>query len=332
MARPIVHIGYHKTATTWFQKAFYPSVANYAYVDRDRVKQAFLADPPFAFNPEKARAILALDPQMPPILCEEGLSGYLHNGGLGGYLTAEVARRIKAVLPDARIVIFIRSQPSMVASCYQQYLRGGGTYSVRRYLFSENYLQGAAAESYKVPRFSFAHFEYDRLVAYYDGLFGCENVLVVPYESFARDAAGTLAMMTAEFGLEVAEQEPRKFHHRQNQSYGAVLVPLARFLNLFTYRTVGDKRVLFHIPFWYSARRFVLERLNATGLFGAPPGPEKLLGKDVVRWIERRFAESNHRLLTLRQQPLEELGYPLDTGAELPPAPARSGNMDWLNR
>ena len=330
MNRPIVHIGYHKTATTWFQKTFYPSVTSHAYVDRLKVKAAFFPDTPFTFDPEQAREVLELPEGKPPILCEEELSGYLHNGGLGGYLSAEMARRIKAVFPDARIVIFVRAQPSMIAACYQQYIRGGGTHGVRRYLFPANYLHGAAADGYKVPRFSFAHFDYDRLVAHYDALFGRENVMVVAYEAFSRDAAGTLARMKRELGLEAPEAGQER--NRQNQSYGALLVPLARLLNLFTYRTVGDKRTLLHIPYWYTVRRFILESLNATGLFGRPPRAERLLGKTVTGWIKARFAASNRRLLALRPDlPLAELGWPLEDGGSLPPPPARKAGMAWLN-
>lgn len=309
MNRPIVHIGYHKTATTWFQKSCYPGVRNFAYVPRERVKAAFLSDTPFSFDPARAREVLQLDATLPPILCEEELSGYLHNGGLIGFLSAEMAHRIKAVFPDARIVIFIRSQPDMITATYQQYIRGGGTHSVRRYLFPTRYLHGASADPYKIPRFSFAHFEYDRLIAHYDAIFGRENVLVVPYENFRSDMATTLAEMQAKLGFEV--ELGTKAKKRVNQSYGAALIPFARFLNLFTARTVLDKRTLLNIPYWYTVRRFILEQLNATGLFGKAPKPERLLGKDICRQIADHYTESNRRLSTLRDLPLAELGYPL---------------------
>lgn len=309
MSRPIVHIGFHKTATTWFQKVLYPSVRNFAYVDRVKVKRAFLRDTPFSFDPARAWDVLELPGGKPPILCEEELSGYLHNGGLGGLLSAEVARRIKAVLPDARIVVFIRAQPSMIAATYQQYIRGGGTRAVRRYLWAERYLRGAAAEPYKIPRFSFDHFEYDRLIAHYDGLFGREDVLVVPYEEFRRRPDATIAGMAERLGMDV--ELGGKARASVNRSYGAPLIPLARAMNLFTARTVLDKRAILDIPGWYGVRRFILEGLNRTGLFGDPPPPERLLGRDVVRRIEERYAESNRRLLGLRDLPLGELGYPL---------------------
>jgi hypothetical protein len=107
---------------------------------------------------------------------------------------------------------------------------------------------------------------------------------------------------------------------------------MARLFNLFTYRTVGDKRTLLHIPYWYTVRRFILESLNATGLFGRPPRAERLLGRAVVRWIEARFAESNRRLLDLRPGlPLAELGWPLEADGPLPEPPARGPGLAWIN-
>lgn len=328
MHPPIIHIGYHKTATTWFQKIYYPAVRNFVYVDRRRVKAAFLTRTPFDFDPEEARQILDLDQHLPPILCEEELSGYLHNGGMGGYLSAEMARRLKAVFPDARIVIFIRSQPAMIAAAYQQYIRGGGTYSVKRYLFSSQYLHGASADGYKIPRFSFAHFEYDRLIAHYDMLFGPENVFVTPYERFARDPAGALAEHERTLGIETGGIVPTS--RRVNQSYGAALIPFARLLNLFTYRTVNDKRTLFHIPGWYTRRRKILEALNRTRIFGPPPAPEKLLGEDAVKWIESFYAQSNQRLEKSRAMGLKEWGYPVGSDEPLP-LPLDRKTTDWRN-
>ena len=37
----IFHIGYHKTATTWFQKHFYPSVSNCKLIERHSIRNHF---------------------------------------------------------------------------------------------------------------------------------------------------------------------------------------------------------------------------------------------------------------------------------------------------
>src|SRR5438094_3185299 len=152
--RPIFHVGVHKTATSWFQKFFYPRVEGHRYINRRVVRGALLGKSPLAFDAAEARRQLGLDAGPPAIVCEEDLSGILHNGGLlSNYVAKEIASQIAAIAPDSRIVLFVRSQPAMAASCYQQYLREGGTASIRRYLFPEEYLFLGTVRPLKVPRF-----------------------------------------------------------------------------------------------------------------------------------------------------------------------------------
>jgi hypothetical protein len=324
--RPIVHIGYHKTATTWFQRSVYPHATSHRWIPRAPVQAALLDPPGMAFDPVRARALLMeADDGRPPLLCEENLSGYIHNGGLHGFLPPAVAERIRAVLPDARIVIFVRSQVPMIAACYTQYVRGGGTHGVHRYLFPRAYLRGAYAQPFKVPRFSFDHFEYDRLVALYDGLFGRENVHVYPYEGLA-DAPAVLARMEADLGL--ALHHDRLSFDRPNASWSGALLPAARFLNLFTARTVEDKDHAVHIPGFYVARTGLLSALNRI----LPRRKNRSLpGPRLARWIEARFAASNARLQALRPGLLPDGLYP-SAAAEDTPSPTADGpaRPPWL--
>jgi hypothetical protein len=291
------------------------------------VKKAFLSASALHFDAAWTRAALELDPVRAPILCEEELSGYLHTGGLMGFLSKEMAERIHQVFPDARIVIFVRSQPEMVAACYQQYLRGGGTYAPRRYLWPVDSLYGAAAVQYKIPRFSFDHFDYDRLVAHYVALFGREHVHVYAYEELQRDARAFLERFARELGLEldVAAVSLGK----QNASYSRPIAWLARGLNRFTNRTVNDKRHWLHIPRWYSVRRLLVESLNRTGLFGKRAAPEVLLGEGTVAWIRQRFWESNRRLAKLVPWDPAAFGYPIDAPAQPVPRPRRPQWLRW---
>ncbi|HEX4736213.1 MAG TPA: hypothetical protein VH331_01495 [Allosphingosinicella sp.] len=314
--RPIVHIGYHKTATTWFQRSVNPHALSHRWIPRVRVQEALLDPSGMAFDAEKARALLIDgDGGRPPLLCEENLSGYIHNGGLHGFLPPAVAERIHAVLPDAQIVIFVRSQVSMIAACYRQYVRGGGTHAVHRYLFPTLYLRGAYAQPFKVPRFSFDHFEYDRLIALYDALFGRENVHVYPFEDLS-DPAAMLARM--ETDLELRLDRDRVRFDRPNASWTDALLPVARVLNHFTARTVEDKEHVAHIPGFYVARSALLSALGRVlpRRKGSP-----LLGTRLERWIEGRFAASNARLRELRPGLLPEDLYPSgESELEAPPA------------
>lgn len=308
---PILHIGYHKTATTWFQGTFYPAVRNVIYVERRRVVDAFLAAPAFHFDPAEARRRLDVDElERPPALCEEELCGYPHNAGLGGFLAKETAARLAHTFPSARVVIFVRRQPEMIAACYMQYVREGGTHAPRRYLFPQTYLRGAQARMYKMPRFNFEQFEYDRLIGHYQALFGAERVHVFCYEAFQADPQSFLVRFASDLGLDI-DVSRLPTAARANPSYSAALLRLARTVNLFSNRKVLDKTCLAHIPGWYGGWKRLLKRLNATGITGSRPTPAQLLGNDAHRWIEDRYRASNQRLAETTGMLLSLHDYPL---------------------
>ena len=67
-ARPIVHIGYHKTATTWFQKSIWPSLASHDWVPRKVTQEALLNPPGMHFDPAEARRVLGLEGRAKPVV------------------------------------------------------------------------------------------------------------------------------------------------------------------------------------------------------------------------------------------------------------------------
>lgn len=308
MSRPVVHIGYHKTATTWFQEEVYPRSTSHRWIPRARARNALLK--PFGLSFQRGEALAQLtdvhDPR-PPIICEENLSGYIHNGGLHGLMAPEAARRIRETFPDALIVMVIRAQPAMVASTYVQYVRGGGTYGPGRYLFGGRWSMGALQHRYKAPRFDLGHFEYDRLVALYDSLFGRENVLVLPYEELCRDPEAFLATLERESGIRF-DARPITLS-RPNSSFGLVTLAVGRLLGLFTSRSVVNKSVLISIPGFYELRRLLLKVL---GRIDRAASPRKILGRKAIQAVHEHFVDSNHRLLALRDLNLRSLNYPMD--------------------
>ncbi|RST29961.1 hypothetical protein HMF7854_03305 [Sphingomonas ginkgonis] len=324
---PILHVGVHKTATSWFQDEFYPALSGRRYLDRRLVRSTLLAGSPLGFDPAAARLSLGLDEAEPAIICEEDLSGILHNGGLlSCYVAKELASELHAVAPDGEVVIFVREQAALAASHYHQYLREGGTTSASRYLFPADYRHLGHQRPLKVPRFDFAAFEFDRLVAHYDRLFGRDRVHVFAFEQFRRDRAGFLVRFCAELGLEPPSETSLR---GVNGAYRTGLIPVVRGANLFTRRAVADKTVLFHLPYWYTARKWLLERLNRSPVFGAVPSTERLLGDETCAWIRERFWRSNAALAERMGVVLGALGYA--TAPLLAPArrPIRRPWLQW---
>ncbi|QDP20198.1 hypothetical protein [Sphingomonas xanthus] len=306
MTRPLIHIGYHRTGTTFFQQRFYPAVEGAAFVDRAMARELLIEPDAFSFDADDVRAHFtnfAAGRRL--LICEENLSGYLHNGGFGGLVPKEVAHRLKAVFPDAQIVVFLRSQPAVIEASYAQYIRGGGTHSIDDYLHLGKASVGIGKYWYKSPHFSFDHFAYHPLLGLYRQLFGREAVSVHLYEEFAAGQreflqrfARTHDLRVDTGGLEV---------DRVNASLTGRRLTWLRRLNLLTPHSVPDKHYLLDIKKWYKKRWVWLDRI-------APrrDEPRRPLLSDAHRaFIDRRYADGNAQLQAEWDLPLANHGYPM---------------------
>jgi hypothetical protein len=308
MDRDIIHIGYHKTATTWFQRIYYPHVENLTYVHRKRVREAFLSDSAFKFDPDKALSVLGKASSVGLILCEEELSGNIHSGGLFGYLSKEIGTRLKLTLPNSRVVIFIRNQVDMLGSVYKQYVEEGGTHAVTRYLHPYRYLSSSGFSPMKVPLFSFDHFEYHPLIKHYEALFGRENVFVFLYEDFSQNPEDFMARYQNLFELRLDQN--RISFEKVNISYKPIVLPIARFLNRFTYRNVVDKRYVANIPVVIRTCAKLLKSLNKLDWLRSTSSLSELLGEENTQFILERYRASNQRLALDYNLPLQQYAYP----------------------
>ena len=180
--RLLIHIGYHKTATTWMQRLlFMPAHGYHQLADHDQVFKHVTAPHGLRFDPEPMRQLISeAMTSVPntgiPVVSSELLSGNMFFGGRESEVYAE---RLKTIAPEARILISIRSQMQLLPSVYMQYVSRGGTMPYRQFFESP------------IPLGYFGfdpdHFAYDRLVAFYQTLFGRENVYILPQESLKAD-------------------------------------------------------------------------------------------------------------------------------------------------
>ena len=64
-----------------------------------------------------------VDEGLSPVVSFERFSG---NPFSGGYDSKEIADRLVRVFPDARVLVIVREQRSMIVSTYKKYVREGG--------------------------------------------------------------------------------------------------------------------------------------------------------------------------------------------------------------
>jgi len=304
-APPLIHIGYHKTGTTWLQHEFFAVQPGIYMVPRDRIVEAFVAPGAFSFDPQRARRIVSPPGGERLLISMEALSGYPHNAGLNGCLSRDMVRRLHEAFADAEIIVMLRSQPEIIAAAYAQYVRCGGTYSAGRYTG----LIRPPRRPDKSPRFSFDHFEFLPLLRLYRDSFGAQSLHVFLYERLRAEREAFVRQLAAATALE-APSPRHQNSPRRNASYRPGLLRLARVLGRFSARDVAAKPYWIDVPGAYWLQRGLTETLHRALPNRIGSDPERVLGATLVAHIRDRYAESNRRLAAEFGLPLNAYDYP----------------------
>lgn len=296
-----IHIGYHKTATTWLQRqVFVPEMGCRQLLDHAEVDQLIIQPHDLDFDPEFARvAIQASRVVAPPNTCHivssENLSGHPF---FGGKQSATLAHRLQQVAPDAKILISVRSQETMLPSVYMQYLQRGGT------LRMQEFFKGVGGFGY--PGFEVEHFFYDRLVALYQSLF--DTVHVTTYEHLSSNPNEALALFSPVMGRMIGPLDKSR-KARVSPSLSQGMAPLLRRANHLRQSTLNPSPVIA-----LSKEQGWLYRAICAGA-KSRPAKVILAGRtsitDYVKSeFKGRFTESNRRLDALTGKGLDLSNYP----------------------
>ena len=308
MNRPFVHIGYHKTGSTLLQHTLlsrrdlgFQMLEN----DRKRIHGLFVQYGPFdcgaaAADMLRNEADQAAGQGLRLVISHERLSGYFASGG---YDSKQIADRIHCFFPDAKILIVVREQRSMLYTQYLQYLTDGGDLSLG------NLLKDPQPRIRRQPICTLDYFCYHKLVEYYQNRFGRKNVLVLPYELLRKDPHD-FAERVVRFGRpdEMQDQVPRiEFPTRVNSANPLLLQSIRRHLNRHCTRSHLSPRALIHIPHLGPA----IERVSwlASPLHVFDGFLRHRLRKHVDRLASGYYGDSNQQLSQQIGFDLEEFGY-----------------------
>ena len=283
----LFHIGYHKTATTWFQKKFYPFLENYIQVERSKIRDFFYENKFHDFSSDKNL-----------IFCDEELSGNIHNGAYLGLFSEYIATKISK-FENPQVIIFIRNQYDIIVSSYLQYIKEGGNYSFLRYIEHEEF-----DRSNRTSLFSFSHFDFHNLILTYESLLGKENVHVYLFEDFLSDQKSFISSFIKNHNLEI-DIEKIDFT-KNNNSYSYISLFLARIINAFTRKNVLYKYYIIHLPFIYEYAREILRRIK---IF--PVKSKTFINEELKQLIKQKYSESNKSLINEYNLDLEKYNYPL---------------------
>ena len=240
--RYLVHIGYPKAASTWLQKNLFSGRSrhfrplhdgrNVAYrksggkLFYDFIDEIAYVNP-YVFDAVGARKKLEAATEgnaRVTVLSNEAWCGQPFSGAFGKTL----AERIHAVVPEATILIVVRSQPEIILSSYLHYLvKHGGTTRIDEFLRAEHWI--------RKPAFAPHYFQYIDLIAFYDDLFGREKVVVLPFETIRESTAAFVTPLYEAFQLQPEDNLSSAAENARNLRESTVLSQWPR-LNLLESR------------------------------------------------------------------------------------------------
>jgi hypothetical protein len=230
-----VHVGLHKTGTTFLQEEIFSKLNNVNYIHQPRTflqKDIYSNIPKVRvsfFQPEKTLGdTTEFEPSISSdkinIISRESLSGAPSVGYIDGDVRYTIADRIKKYYPDSKIIVGLREKKSWLNSSYGQYVKSGGTYSYNDWfekVFDDKYL------------------DFDGYINYLEKLF--DDVYVYKLEELKSNPKGFVKKLCDFMEVDIPDYKI-KIH---NKGFNERQMRLARFLNRFYRSQLNPRGFLF---------------------------------------------------------------------------------------
>jgi hypothetical protein len=306
---PLIHVGYPKALSSWLQKLFFvPDNGFYKVLDPLTV-QLFLIDAaPFSFTTDKCHEWIEKQiretenaDELIPVITSESLVGHTH---CGGYNAKTNADRLVQVCPEGKILIIVREQKAEIRSLYKTFVIWGMPHSIKRIL--------DPVDANLSPQFNLDFLRYDGLVAYYQQLYGKENVLVLPYEQFSRNSNEFLSSVYTFSGAEDFQDRLAKLpvSRKINTNQTLANLQLQRLKNYFLLSGPFNYSGLFTSTETRLNQRIARSKRNPLPSF-TDNWFEDGFRDTVEKYCQGEFAGSNARLAEISGLDLQQYGYEL---------------------
>lgn len=229
MDKVIIHIGLHKTASTYFQSSVWPMVPEYTFLSppytqhNHAFNQLQYADDTLYKKDLLVKELKRIAANR-LIISDETFSGKLeYFSCINRSITA---RRLKELFPKAEIVLFLRDQKDSILSDYSSYIKMPyGTKPIEDFFYKpqtnysySDYLNHPTL--YDIPSLYyntndyFIHldcFLYTPLIDLYNDLF--DKLHVFLYEDFKQDPSETISRIEEIVGERIQIKSTRKINY-----------------------------------------------------------------------------------------------------------------------
>jgi len=300
----IVHVGLHKTGTTWLQESVFRRIDEHSVVyseDRGLIRGNFVLPSHGVFSQTTVRDSLsdllshAADAGLPLLLSDESLAGF----PFGHRFSREVAlSRIHETFPNAQILVTIREQRALLRSYYGHYIRGGGTASLA------DFLAQPEADKANVwdPIVDLDFFDYDALRLMLESLFERDRVMIVPMEWMLAKPAEFLSQLERRLTVTLPPSLAPASGKVVNPAWSPLAFEVARYANHLQSGKPRWRRR------WFKPNRLAdrIDRLLPGGMARRGKAKQSEL---VASAVGNRYANSNSDLAKAIGLDLTEFGY-----------------------
>ena len=304
----LLHVGLHKTATTWLQKTYFTNADDasfQSYLYAKDIIATILTPHETAYDPE-ATLTKWLDfahevenKDRIGVISAEALSSYPF---FSRFYRTMFAQRLAQTFPRAKILVTIREQDSIIHSMYGQFVRFGYCHSL------EDFLARPPAGSGFTGVLEYEYYDFDRLYAMHQSLFGEDNVIIAPYELFTADVDYLNPRLSEMFGRPIRPSASVERDSRRNAGLSTFARYCLRTANRFVSPHMRWKSQPLNpnsIGYW--ADRFVPDAMRRKGF----EKDRKMIREAVGDY----YVPSNQRLSQRTGLDLGALGYRVGEGA-----------------
>ena len=241
-----VHVGFHKTATTWFQNNFFNEHPQIQYLGKaypdhpsfrmSEIKETIVSEPDTTYSARKTRRNLEdlledfpLNGHRTRGISYEGLSA--GDNWFGGR-TFYVGERLRDVFRDhdVKILMGIREQKSMVESMYSEYVKLGGAESFGRLFFSPFSEADELLEKLR----------YGPIIEFYRNLFGEDSVKVYLYERFRSEQDEVIEEICDFLGIDEPKLDEETANRKSNARLSRWGLSAMRIANHFFFGSLNN--------------------------------------------------------------------------------------------
>lgn len=277
ISETVIHVGLHKTATTFLQREVFPQLSDISLVTRPYTQhnhafnQMQYADESL-YDAEKVSKELekiSSDGRR-LLLSDESFSG---KPVTFNYINRSIiASRLKKLLPQSTIILFIRGQVDIIYSHYNQYVKTGGTKHINNFVWRskeeisfdtfckhrKNIPMDTLYYNTNCPSLHIDNFKYFEIIDLYKRLF--HRVEVLLYEDLVNEPRRIALRLSEVFKQPVDVTVPD--HDRVNRSINSFYLSTvrmgSRFEAVFGTRYIGAaaRYLPAKAPFWYNYDKY----------------------------------------------------------------------------